>query len=95
MHAGVSALPYRPTVPVQIVSTSMRVPDASYTFSPRALHSGLRAQLDYAAQAISEDALASVINRMLSELHTSRTRYYTPDEPEYYQLADIFAGELR
>ncbi|MDR3532042.1 MAG: S41 family peptidase [Rhodopila sp.] len=48
-----------------------------------------------AARAISEDALASVINRMLSELHASHTRYYRPDEPEYYQLADIFAGALR
>jgi carboxyl-terminal processing protease len=32
---------------------------------------------------------------MLSELHASHTRFYTPDEPEYYQLADIFVGALR
>lgn len=48
-----------------------------------------------AARATSGDALASIINRMLSELLASHTRYYTPDEPEYYQLADIFAGALR
>jgi carboxyl-terminal processing protease len=48
-----------------------------------------------AAKATSEDALADVINNMLSELHASHTRYYTPNEPEYYQLADIFAGALR
>jgi len=48
-----------------------------------------------AARATSEDVLAGVINRMLSELHASHTRYYTADEPEYYQLADIFAGALR
>jgi len=48
-----------------------------------------------AARAGSEDVLAGVINRMLSELRASHTRYYTPDEPEYYQLADIFAGALR
>jgi carboxyl-terminal processing protease len=48
-----------------------------------------------AARATSEEALANIINRMLSELHVSHTRYYTPDEPEYYQLADIFAGALR
>jgi carboxyl-terminal processing protease len=48
-----------------------------------------------AAQATSEEALATVINRMLSELHASHTHYYTPDEPEYYQLADIFAAALR
>src|SRR5262249_54263361 len=48
-----------------------------------------------AAEASSEQALAMVINRMLSELHASHTHYYTPDEPEYYQLADIFAGALR
>jgi carboxyl-terminal processing protease len=48
-----------------------------------------------AAQATSEETLATVINRMLSEVHASHTRYYTPDDPEYYQLADIFAGALR
>jgi carboxyl-terminal processing protease len=32
---------------------------------------------------------------MLSELHASHTRYYTAEEPEYYQLAGIFAGVLR
>jgi carboxyl-terminal processing protease len=48
-----------------------------------------------AMKAPSEQVLGSVINRMLSELHASHTRYYTPDEPEYYQLADIFASALR
>ena len=48
-----------------------------------------------AAGATSEGVLADIINRMLSELHASHTRYYTPDEPEYYQLADIFAPALR
>ena len=48
-----------------------------------------------AARATSDDVLAGVINRMLSELHASHARYYTPDQPEYYQLADIFAGALR
>jgi carboxyl-terminal processing protease len=51
--------------------------------------------LPEAATATSGDVLANVINGMLSELHASHTRYYTPDEPEYYQLADIFAGALR
>src|SRR6266478_465628 len=48
-----------------------------------------------ATRASSEEALASVINSMLSELHASHTRYYTAYEPEYYQLSDIFAGALR
>jgi carboxyl-terminal processing protease len=48
-----------------------------------------------AAEATSNARLAEVINDMLSELHASHTRYYTSDEPEYYQLADIFAGGLR
>ncbi|WP_164940620.1 S41 family peptidase [Bradyrhizobium zhanjiangense] len=48
-----------------------------------------------ATRASSEEALAGVINGMLSELHASHTRYYTPYEPEYYQLSDIFAGALR
>jgi carboxyl-terminal processing protease len=48
-----------------------------------------------ATRASSEEALASVINSMLSELHASHTRYYTPYEQEYYQLSGIFAGALR
>ena len=48
-----------------------------------------------ATRASSEEALAGVINSMLSELHASHTRYYTPYEPEYYQLSDIFAAALR
>lgn len=48
-----------------------------------------------ATRASSEEALAGVINSMLSELHASHTRYYTAYEPEYYQLSDIFAGALR
>ena len=48
-----------------------------------------------AARATSQNELAGVINRMLSQLRASHTRYYTSDEPEYYQLADIFAGALR
>ena len=46
-------------------------------------------------RAGSQDSLARVINTMLSELHASHTRFYTPDEPEYYQLADIFVAAFR
>ena len=48
-----------------------------------------------AASATSGDGLASVVNAMLAELHASHTELYTPDDPAYYQLADIFAGALR
>src|SRR4051812_8765071 len=48
-----------------------------------------------AAAAGSDDALALVINAMLAELHASHTDFYTQADPEYYQLADIFAGALR
>ena len=48
-----------------------------------------------AAAAGSDDALGEVINAMLAELHASHTELYTPAEPAYYQLADIFAGALR
>jgi len=34
---------------------------------------------------------AELVNRLLGELETSHTRYFTPDEPEYYQLIDIFS----
>jgi carboxyl-terminal processing protease len=46
-------------------------------------------------RATSQEAVARVINTMLSELHASHTRFYTLEEPEYYQLADIFVGALR
>jgi carboxyl-terminal processing protease len=52
----------------------------------------------YAPQAEaagSPEALAAVINTMLGELHASHTELYTPADPAYYQLADIFAGALR
>jgi carboxyl-terminal processing protease len=48
-----------------------------------------------AAAATSEEALAAVINAMLAELHASHTELYTPEEPAYYQLADVFRGALR
>ena len=48
-----------------------------------------------AAKAASDEALATVINRMLARLQASHTHYYTPDEPEYYQVPDIFAAALR
>ena len=48
-----------------------------------------------AEAAGSAEARAAVVNAMLAELGASHTRYYTPDEPAYYQLADIFAYALR
>jgi len=47
-----------------------------------------------AASARSREDAATVINAMLGKLGASHTHYYTPDEPAYYQLADIFAGSL-
>jgi carboxyl-terminal processing protease len=47
-----------------------------------------------AAAAQSNPELARLINAMLATLNASHTRYYTPDEPAYYQLADIFSGGL-
>lgn len=45
--------------------------------------------------AQSDEARAALINAMLAELGASHTRLYTPDDPAYYQLADIFSGKLR
>lgn len=42
------------------------------------------------AQASSPEQAAVVINQMLSELNTSHTRFYTPEEPAYYQLLGVF-----
>jgi carboxyl-terminal processing protease len=47
-----------------------------------------------AAGARTREELAAAINAMLASLSASHTRYYTVDEPAYYQLADIFAGAL-
>jgi len=47
-----------------------------------------------AASARSREDAAAVINAMLAKLGASHTHYYTPDDPAYYQLADIFAGAL-
>jgi carboxyl-terminal processing protease len=49
----------------------------------------------FAAAAKSETERAAVIGRMLSELGASHTSYYTPSDPAYYQLLDIFSGSLR
>ncbi len=48
-----------------------------------------------AAQARSPEELATVINRMLGELNTSHTRFYTPEETAYYQLLGIFQPRSR
>ncbi len=42
-------------------------------------------------QAQSSEDVAAVINQMLSELKTSHTYFYTPNEPAYYQVLGIFA----
>jgi carboxyl-terminal processing protease len=48
----------------------------------------------HAQAAQSSAGLARAINAMLATLNASHTRYYTRDDPAYYQLADIFAGGL-
>ncbi len=48
-----------------------------------------------AAEAGDRDARAVIVNRMLDELGASHTRLFTPDEPAYYQLADIFERPLQ
>ncbi len=48
-----------------------------------------------AAAAPTDRERATVINRMLAELHASHTAYYTPEDTAYYDLADIFSGGLR
>jgi len=47
-----------------------------------------------AASARSRKDAAAAINAMLARLGASHTHYYTPEDPAYYQLADIFAGAL-
>ena len=47
-----------------------------------------------AASARSREDAAVIINAMLAKLGASHTHYYTPEDPAYYQLADIFVGAL-
>ncbi len=47
-----------------------------------------------AASARSREEAAVVINAMLAKLGASHTHFYPPEDPAYYQLADIFAGAL-
>ncbi|HEY5207349.1 MAG TPA: S41 family peptidase [Roseiarcus sp.] len=47
-----------------------------------------------ASSARSQEDAALVINAMLAKLGASHTHFYTPEEPAYYQLADIFVGAL-
>src|SRR5271163_211298 len=47
-----------------------------------------------AASARSREDAATAINAMLAKLNASHTHYYTPADPAYYQLADIFVGAL-
>ena len=43
-----------------------------------------------AKQAKSVDEVSTVVNRMLSQLNSSHTHFYTKSEPAYYQLLGIF-----
>ena len=47
------------------------------------------------AAAGSREETAAAVNAMLAELGASHTQYYTPEDPAYYQLADIFSYALR
>jgi carboxyl-terminal processing protease len=48
-----------------------------------------------AASGRSREETAIVVNSMLAELGASHTHYYTPEDPAFYQLADIFSSALR
>ena len=72
------------------------VRDAFYDATLRRLDwTAIREQYRALALAASDEERPAVINRMLDELAASHTRYYTPADPAYYQLLDIFAGSLR
>jgi len=47
------------------------------------------------AAAASDEERSTVFNRLLAELAASHTGHYTPADPAYYQLLDIFSGALR
>ena len=45
-----------------------------------------------ASKVKTRSEFAEIVNRMIGELRTSHTRYFIPEEPEYFQLLDIFSG---
>jgi len=47
-----------------------------------------------AAKAMSSQEFAALINQMLSQLRTSHTRFYTQNEPAYYQILGIFQPRI-
>jgi carboxyl-terminal processing protease len=56
---------------------------------------GMRARYrPQAASAETPEDMAAVVNAMLAELGASHTHYYTPEDPAFYQLADIFSFAL-
>ncbi|MBD1865640.1 MULTISPECIES: S41 family peptidase [Trichocoleus] len=48
-----------------------------------------------AKQTQTRQQLAVVVNRMLAELQTSHTHFYTPEETAYYQLLGIFQPQFK
>ncbi len=69
-----------------------------YFYDPTLRHldwAAMREKYRPLVAAVSDEERSAVINRMLDELAASHTRYYTPADPAYYQLLDIFAGPLR
>ena len=47
------------------------------------------------ARDLAQDELAALLNTMLARLKTSHTAVYTPAEPTYYLLFDVFAKSPR
>ncbi len=69
-----------------------------YFYDPTLHHldwAAMREKYRPLAAAAADEERSVVINRLLDELAASHTRYYTPADPAYYQLLDVFAGPLR
>ena len=69
-----------------------------YFYDPTLRHldwAAMRERYRPLVAAAADEERSAVINRMLDELAASHTRHYTPADPAYYQLLDIFAGPLR
>ena len=54
-----------------------------------------QAHLDTLAGDATPSEVSAAVNAMLNTLDTSHTRHYTPSEPAYYALFDIFRRLLR
>lgn len=67
----------------------------SRAYNPAAWKRAKQKYAPMAERATNQHEFAAVVNRLLGALKTSHTAYYMSEEPEYYQLLDIYHASLQ